>query len=168
MKLQNLIHMLIGIVCIGLLPGAQAVVEDNTAEGQNRVQIETVSSDVAATSQAINLFGHPAFFNGEIPLAGGWYYLQFPNGTPLGYYFYLSDPHYIYHIDLGYEYLIDANDAYHGIYFYDFASGAFCYTAPIFFPYFYDFSLDAVLYYLPGTHNPRWFFNVTDGYWFPS
>ena len=26
MKLQNLIHILIGIVCIGLLPGAQAVV----------------------------------------------------------------------------------------------------------------------------------------------
>jgi elongation factor P hydroxylase len=45
MKLQNLIHILIGIVCIGLLPGAQAVVpppdggypEGNTAEGQNRV-----------------------------------------------------------------------------------------------------------------------------------
>jgi hypothetical protein len=25
MKLQNLIHILIGIVCIGLLPGAQAI-----------------------------------------------------------------------------------------------------------------------------------------------
>ncbi len=43
MKLQNLIHVLIGIVCIGLLPGAQAVVPPpdggypggNTAEGQN-------------------------------------------------------------------------------------------------------------------------------------
>ena len=43
MKLQNLIQMLIGIVCIGLLPGAQAVVPapdggypgGNTAEGQN-------------------------------------------------------------------------------------------------------------------------------------
>jgi hypothetical protein len=43
MKLQNLIHILIGIVCIGLLPNAQAVVpapdgsysEGNTAEGQN-------------------------------------------------------------------------------------------------------------------------------------
>src|SRR4029077_2387630 len=45
MKLQNLIHMLIGIVCIGLLPGAKAVVpppdgvhpEGNTVEGQYRV-----------------------------------------------------------------------------------------------------------------------------------
>jgi hypothetical protein len=45
MQLQNLIHTLIGIVYIGLLPGAQAVVppphggylEGNTTEGQNRV-----------------------------------------------------------------------------------------------------------------------------------
>ena len=43
MKLQNLIQMLIGIVCLGLLPGAQAVSPPpdggypggNTAEGQN-------------------------------------------------------------------------------------------------------------------------------------
>ena len=43
MKLQNLIHILIGIACIGLLPGAQAVSPPpdggypggNTAEGQN-------------------------------------------------------------------------------------------------------------------------------------
>jgi Chaperone of endosialidase len=43
MKLQNLIHILIGIVCIGFLPRAQAVVPPpdggypggNTAEGQN-------------------------------------------------------------------------------------------------------------------------------------
>ena len=31
MKLQNLIHILIGIVCIGLLPGAQAVVPASPA-----------------------------------------------------------------------------------------------------------------------------------------
>ena len=43
MKLQNLIHILIGIVCIGLLPGVRAVVPvpdggypgANTAEGTN-------------------------------------------------------------------------------------------------------------------------------------
>ena len=43
MKLQNLIHIVIWIVCIGLLPRAQAVVpppdggypDFNTAEGQN-------------------------------------------------------------------------------------------------------------------------------------
>ena len=73
---------------------------------------------------------HPAFFNGEIALGGGWYYLQFPNGTPFGYYSYLPDQHFIYHIDLGFEYLFDANDANHGIYFYDFASSSFFYTSP--------------------------------------
>jgi len=43
MKLQSLIHFVIGIVCIGLLPGAQALVPPpdggypggNTAKGQS-------------------------------------------------------------------------------------------------------------------------------------
>ena len=115
---------------------------------------------------------HPAFFNGETALGGGWYYLQFPNSTPFGYYSYLPDPNFIYHIDLGYEYLFDANDANHGIFFYDFASSSFFYTSPSAFPYLYDFSLNAWLYYLPDvnnpgryTHNPRWFFNFATGQW---
>ena len=115
---------------------------------------------------------HPAFFTGEIALGGGWYYLQFPNGTPFGYYSYLSDQNFIYHIDLGFEYLFDANDASHGIYFYDFASSSFLYTSPTLFPYLYDFSLNAWLYYLPDannpgryTHNPRWFYNFATGQW---
>jgi hypothetical protein len=115
---------------------------------------------------------HPAFFTGETVLGGGWYYLQFPNGTPFGYYSYLSDQNYIYHIDLGFEYLFDANDANHGIYFYDFASNSFFYTSPSTFPYLYDFSLNAWLYYLPDfnnpgrySHNPRWFYNFATGQW---
>jgi hypothetical protein len=115
---------------------------------------------------------HPPFFNGEIALGGGWYYLQFANGTPFGYYSYLPDPNYIYHIDLGFEYLFDANDANHAIYFYDFASSSFFYTSPSAFPYLYDFSLNAWLYYLsdannPGryTHNPRWFYNFATSQW---
>jgi hypothetical protein len=137
-------------------------------------------SDVSATSpEGINLdvigydlIVHPAFFNGETALGGGWYYLQFPNGTPFGYYSYLSDQHFIYHIDLGFEYLFDANDANHAIYFYDFASSSFFYTSPTLFPDLYDFSLNAWLYYLPDpsnpgryTHNPRWFFNFATGQW---
>jgi hypothetical protein len=137
-------------------------------------------SDISATSpEGINLdvigydlFGHPAFFTGETTLGSGWYYLQFPNGTPFGYYSYLADPNFIYHLDLGYEYLFDAHDANHGIYFYDFTSGSFFYTSPSAFPYLYDFSLTAWLYYLsdvnnPGryTHNPRWFFNFATGQW---
>ena len=137
-------------------------------------------SDISATSpEGINLdvigydlFGHPAFFTGETALGGGWYYLQFANGTPFGYYSYLADPHFIYHIDLGFEYLFDANDANHGIFFYDFASNHFFYTSPSTFPFLYDFSLNAWLYYLPDvnnpgryTHNPRWFFNFATGQW---
>ena len=79
------------------------------------------------------LYGHPPFFNGETALADGWYYLQFPNGTPFGYYSYLPQQNFIYHLDLGFEYLTDANDGHHGIYFYDFASSSFFYTSPSFF-----------------------------------
>jgi N-acetylneuraminic acid mutarotase len=115
---------------------------------------------------------HPAFFSGEIALGNGVYYLQFPNGNVFGYYSYLSDPRWIYHFDMGFEYLFDANDANHGIYFYDFVSSSFFYTSPSTFPYLYDFSLNAWLYYLPDvnnpgryTHNPRWFFNFATGQW---
>jgi hypothetical protein len=115
---------------------------------------------------------HPPFFTGETALGNGWYYLQFANGTPFGYYSYLSDQSFIYHIDLGFEYLIDANDGQGGIYFYDFASSSFFYTSPSTFPDLYDFSLNAWLYYLPDvnnpgryTQNPRWFFNFATGQW---
>jgi hypothetical protein len=140
---------------------------------------ETCSSPYSKYSKFANFYsqiqpyiGHPPFFNGETALGGGFYYLQFPNGTPFGYYSYLSDQNFIYHIDLGYEYLIDANDANHGIFFYDFASSSFFYTSPSAFPYLYDFSLNAWLYYLPDvnnpgryTHNPRWFYNFATGQW---
>ena len=52
MKLQNLIHILMGIVCIGLLPRAQGVVPPpdggypnfTTAEGTNALQSLTTGS----------------------------------------------------------------------------------------------------------------------------
>jgi Fibronectin type III domain len=147
---------------------------------QNAFGCTGQSSDVASTSpEGINLdvigydlIGHPAFFSGETALGGGWYYLQFPNSTPFGYYTYLTDPHFIYHLDLGFEYLIDANNANRGIYFYDFASSSFLYTSPSTFPYLYDFSLNAWLYYLPDasnpgrySHNPRWFYNFATSQW---
>jgi len=147
---------------------------------QNAFVCTGQSSDITATSpEGINLdvigydlIGHPAFFTGETALGGGWYYLQFANGTPFGYYSYLPDQNFLYHIDLGFEYLFDANDANHGIYFYDFASGSFFYTSPSTFPYLYDFSLNAWLYYLPDasnpgrySHNPRWFYNFATGQW---
>jgi hypothetical protein len=127
---------------------------------------------VCTDGMQVTVYTHPPFFNGETALGGGWYYLQFPNGTPFGYYIYLPDQNFIYHIDLGFEYLFDANDANHGIFFYDFASSSFFYTSPSTFPYLYDFSLNAWLYYSPDvnnpgryTHDPRWFYNFATGQW---
>jgi hypothetical protein len=122
-------------------------------------------------SQIQPYIGHPPFFNGEIPLGNGVYYLQFPDSTPFGYYSYLNDQRFIYHFDMGYEYWFDANDRQSGIYFYDFASSHFFYTSPSFpFPYLYDFSLNTVLYYYPDTQrpghyttNPRYFYNFATG-----
>ena len=114
---------------------------------------------------------HPAFFTGETALSSGVYYLTLSSGNPFGYYSYLSDPHYIYHFDLGYEYVFDAGDGKDGVYFYDFASQDYFYTSPSFpFPYLYDFGLKATLYYYPDTTNaghyttdPRYFFNFATG-----
>ncbi len=119
----------------------------------------------------LNFSTRPAFFIGEAALANGVYYLQFPNGDYFGYYSFLSDPNYIYHFDLGYEYVFDAADGHGGVYLYDFASKTFFYTSPGFpFPYLYDFTLNAVLYYYPKngsaghyTTNPRYFFNFATG-----
>ena len=98
---------------------------------------------------------HPSFFTGETMLSDGVYYLQFATGNPFGYYSYLSDPAYLYHFDLGFEYVFDANDGQSGIYLYDFASGDFFYTSPGFpFPYLYDFGLGSVVYYYPDPSNP--------------
>jgi hypothetical protein len=110
---------------------------------------------------------HPSFFNGEVALSNGVYYLQLANGNLVGYYSYLPDSNYIYHFDAGYEYLIDANDGRGGVYMYDFASGHWWYTGAQYpFPYIYDFTLSAVLYYYPDsaqpqhyTTAPRYFYN---------
>ncbi len=115
----------------------------------------------------------PDFFRGEVALGDGVYYLAFAGtGNPFGYYSYLGDPSYIYHQDLGYEYVFDANDRDAGVYLYDFASNTFFYTSPSFpFPYLYDFKLRAFLYYYPDPNNPgryntdgtRYFYNFATG-----
>ncbi len=121
---------------------------------------------------AYELLTHPAFFNGEVSVGNGVYYLQLAaSGNPFGYYAYLSDNRYIYHFDLGFEYLFDANDGQGGVYLYDFTSGTFFYTSRSFpFPYLYDFTLKSVLYYFPDsqrpgnyTRNPRYFYNFATG-----
>ena len=109
----------------------------------------TVSSFAASGASTL-----PAFFTGEAALSNGVYYLAFANGNFFGYYSFLADPSYIYHFDLGYEYVFDAADGHGGVYFYDFASSDFFYTSPSFpFPYLYDFGLNTVLYYYPDPNN---------------
>ena len=109
---------------------------------------------------------------GEVALSNGVYYLSFPNGHYFGYYSYLTDPNYIYHFDLGYEYVFDAADGNGGAYFYDFESGHFFYSSPTFpFPYLYDFTLKTVLYYYPdpseaghyNTNGVRYFYDFATG-----
>lgn len=110
------------------------------------------------------------FFAGEVPVGDNVYYLSLNGGgSVFGYYAFLSDPHYLYHFDLGYEYVFDANDGQNGVYLYDFASGSYFYTSPSFpFPYLYDFSRGAVLYYFPDpnqpgryTSTPRYFYDFS-------
>jgi hypothetical protein len=109
---------------------------------------------------------HATFFAGEAPLSNGVFYLGLPNGNPFGYYSYLPDANYIYHFDMGYLYVVDANDGKGGVYFYDFSSSHWWYTGRSYpFPYIYDFSLSAFIYYYPSsapghyTANPRYFYN---------
>ena len=130
----------------------------------------TVTTANGSTSTATNFTvgtnsAHPAFFNGEAAVGGGVYYLQLFNGTVFGYYSYLTDPNYLYSFDLGYEYLIDANDGLGGIYFYDFTSQSFFYTSPAYpYPYLYDFTLNATLYYYgTGLTSSRSFYNFSTG-----
>ncbi len=113
-----------------------------------------------------------AFLAGDVPLNNGVYYLGFPDGNYFGYYSYLSDPRYLYHFDLGYEYVFDANDSKSGVYLYDFKSKGFFYTSPSFpFPYLYDFSLNTTLYYYPdpdnaghyNTNGTRYFYDFATG-----
>ena len=173
------------------VPGASTatVYQFGTTEDANNADLTTstiagIGTTFAATFPAysmtvIDLAGsqttttaHPPFFTGETPLSDGVYYLAFPSGNPFGYYSYLTDPRYLYHFDLGYEYWFDAADGKGGVYFYDFESGSFFYTSPSFpFPYLYDFSLDTVLYYYPDPANPgryntggvRYFYDFATG-----
>ncbi len=126
---------------------------------------------IAGTLFKLTVASHPAFFAGQESIGNGLYYLQFPIGNYFGYYGFLSDPHYLYHADLGYEYVFDAADGKEGVYLYDFASSTFFYTSPAFpFPCLYDFSLNTVLYYYPDssypghfTVGPRFFYDFAAG-----
>ena len=113
---------------------------------------------------------HPPFFNGETALGDNLFYLQFPNGNFFGFYSDLYYP-FLYHYDLGYEYVFDVNDGEGGIYLYDYPSGHYFYSSPNYpFPYLYDYTLGAILYYFPDPNreghyssSPRTFVNLSTG-----
>ncbi len=159
----------------GVSPAGKAVYAvSQQADGRVLIGGQFSAVNGAAHVGVARLFGgnvHPAFFNGEVPLSNGVYYLAFPaNGNVFGYYTYAFFP-YLYHFDLGFEYFFDANDSARGAYLYDFTSSSFFYTSPSFpFPYLYDFKLNAFLYYFPDANNPgrytrdpRYFFNFATG-----
>ena len=134
------------------------------------VKVDFTTNDPVASSTPVASNNGAAFFNGAVSLGSGVSYLSFPNGNYFGYLSYMSDPRYIYHFDMGYEYVIDANDGQSGVYLYDFKSGTFFYTSPTFgFPYLYDFSRRSVVYYYPDNTNPghyntngvRYFYDYT-------
>ncbi|MGO9605684.1 MAG: hypothetical protein ACLQAT_20250 [Candidatus Binataceae bacterium] len=114
-------------------------------------------SDPGATFSCSSAY--PAFFNRQVSVGNGLYYLEFPDKTFFGYY-YLPDYPYLYHYGLGWEYVYDANDGAGGVFFYDFGLHAYLYTNPSFFPYFYDYSLGSFLYYYSGTSRYFYDFNT--------
>ena len=126
----------------------------------------------SATGDVFRHYDSPSFFTGEHSLSNNVFYLDFPDGNFFGYYTFLTDPNFIYHFDLGYEYVFDDYASDHGVYFYDFQSGSFFFTSPSFgFPYLYDFSLNTVLYYYPdpsdagryNTNGVRYFYRFDTG-----
>lgn len=105
---------------------------------------------------------HPSFFSGEAFLSGDFAYLSFGTGKEFGYYSYQYYP-YLYHSDLGFEYVIPSTGADNGVYLYDFKLQSFLYTSPTLYPYFYNFKESAFYYYFVGTTAPRVFFDFATG-----
>ncbi len=103
--------------------------------------------------------GHPAFFAGEAVLdKGDFAYLAFADGKEFGYYTYQLYP-YLYHTDLGFEYVIPSTGTDSGVYLYDFKLSQFLYTSPTLYPYLYDFGASSFYYYFQGTTAPRVFYD---------
>ncbi len=96
---------------------------------------------------------HPPFFTGEQSLGSGVYYLTFADGNLFGYYAYLANS-WIYHFDMGYEYVFPSNDANGDVYFWDSQSTHWWYTGPTLFPYLYDFTLNVWVLYMNDTNRP--------------
>jgi hypothetical protein len=165
---------------VGILPPNQSPPQGEgsvafTVSAKQGTAVDTVVTNQATVTFDVNppiqtnLWSNTielAFFAGEDPLSNGVYYLQFPDGNLFGYYGYLLSG-WIFHFDMGYEYIVPASSG-DGTYLWDLSSGHWFYSSPTLFPYLYDFSLSAWLYYFPDTKNaghyttgPRYFVNLT-------
>ena len=149
--------------------GRTAVVNVTSVSTQYGSYRANVEWDVVPGQPSAGVSAGPAlapFFNGSAALGTNWYYLAFDASDYFGY-FNVSHYPYVYHIDLGWEYVLDANDGKAGVYLYDFDSASWFYTSPSYkFPYLYSFKLGATVYYFPkqgeaGRYDsdPRYFYN---------
>jgi hypothetical protein len=160
---------------LGLSSGGQ-VYQALLPFGLNGNATPETGTQLEANVMAILTYFTPdAFFTGQQPSsAAGWNFLQFPDGTPFGYYAFSQGSAstasaWIFHADLGYESVIPGSTA-GSAYFYDLTSMHWWYTSSSLFPYLYDFTLNSWIYYFanptsPGlyTTNPRYFSNLTAG-----
>jgi hypothetical protein len=105
------------------------------------------------------------FFLGELSNGNLLYNLTFPNARFFGYYSYQFYP-WLYHYDLGFEYVVDANDGAAGVFFYVTSLGSYLYTNPNDFPVLWDYKLAHWLYYVAGTS--RQFYDFTTARFFNS
>ncbi len=132
------------------------------------------SANALTVSVILTVTGVQPFFLTEASVGGGYYFMNFQNGTLFGYYTFLqgtpsSANAIIYHSDMGYEYVLPA-DSLGNVYMYDFATGHWFFTGSGLFPYLYDFTLNTWIYYVPNTKvaghyttGPRTWVNLTTG-----
>ncbi len=137
-----------------------------SADSANTLTVSVILTTVAP--------GDP-FFNGELSVGGGFFYLVMQDGSPFGFYSFAqgtanSPTATIFHADMGFEYVIPAGGAGAGVYMYDFSSNHWWYTGSTLFPYIYDFNLNSWLYYFPNassqghyTTAPRYFYQFSTG-----
>jgi len=136
-----------------------------TSPQVNQVSVSGGGSSGANASDSTTITsgsgGHPSFFNGEVSLGGGVYYLAFPDGNVFGYYNYANYPPIIYSYSLGFEGVAEGGNG--QVYLFDFTSGHWWYTSAGLYPYLYDFTLNNWLFYFTNSTTPRYFSDLTTG-----
>lgn len=121
------------------------------------------SQKSAGGAQASALI-HPPFFNGEVDLGSGIFWLTFSDSVAFGSYSYNFFP-WLYHFDLGFEYFFDANNAAQGAYLWDAILGQFFYTDPDIFPFLYNFGTASWFFYFPDTIRPGHYTTTPRAFW---